>query len=489
MHVQLRLDGKQPRRWHIGLLQALAALPGVTASANAAPGPGALPASTALLFRFESALHKIAPHHSAPVPASELAPFAPAGQGRPELVIDLCGDVPNDGARLWRLLFSGTPGETALLAALAGGQAPFVVLSEGARIITSARPGSERPDVLLAGFDDALGRVKALILGAVRDGGRQAATPVPPDPGSTRSAPVFNPVKTATGQIAAKLARRLERLRYHKPHWRIGWRKLQGRDLYDLRQHPASGWTDLPDDGQRFYADPFPIEYQGKTILFAEEFPYATSKGIISAVEFGPDGPLGTPQPVLELPCHLSYPFVFGREGQMWMIPESSGAGTIELFRAEKFPGGWVREAVLVSGLVAGDATLVEYGGTFWMFATVQGEGGSYSDALHLWSAPDFRGPWKPHPGNPVLIDKASARSAGRMVQRGGALLRPVQDCRAGYGSALGIARILQLDGQGYEQKVETVLGPGPLWPGQGLHTLNSGGGFEFIDGVGRSRR
>ena len=38
-------------------------------------------------------------------------------------------------------------------------------------------------------------------------------------------------------------------------------------------------------------------------------------KGVISAVEFGADGPLGAPQPVLETAGHLSYPYVFERDG------------------------------------------------------------------------------------------------------------------------------------------------------------------------------
>jgi len=117
------------------------------------------------------------------------------------------------------------------------------------------------------------------------------------------------------------------------------------------------------------------------------------------------------------------------------MIPESSRSATIDLYRATRFPGGWVHEAVLVAGVVASDATLLRHGGRGWLFATVGEGGGSYSDTLHLWHADDFRGPWAPHPGNPVLIDVASARPAGPIVLRDGALIRPVQDCRGGYGS------------------------------------------------------
>ncbi|TGT23202.1 formyl transferase, partial [Mesorhizobium sp. M4B.F.Ca.ET.172.01.1.1] len=169
----------------------------------------------------------------------------------------------------------------------------------------------------------------------------------------------------------------------------------------------------------------------------------------------------------LELPYHLSYPFVFERDGEMWMVPESSANRTVDLYRATAFPGGWVKETTLLSDIVASDATLVEHGGRWWMFATVRDGGGAFSDQLHLWSAPDFRGPWTAHPKNPVLIDIATARPAGRMVSRNGQLLRPVQDCRRSYGAALGIARVTQLDEAGFEQVVETILNPGTGWAGR----------------------
>ena len=170
------------------------------------------------------------------------------------------------------------------------------------------------------------------------------------------------------------------------------------------------------------------------------------------------------------------------------MIPETCAAGTVELYRATHYPGGWVKEATLLSGLVASDVTIFEQGERWWMFATLK-NGASYSDALHLWTAADFRGPWTPHAKNPVLIDIAAARPAGRIIERDGQLWRPAQDCRKGYGHALALARITQLDDAGFAQKVETVLSAGPFWTGRRLHTLNEAGGFEFIDGSGIAKR
>jgi hypothetical protein len=139
--------------------------------------------------------------------------------------------------------------------------------------------------------------------------------------------------------------------------------------------------------------------------------------------------------------------------------------------------------------VVASDATLSEHDGRWWMFATVRDGGGSYSDALHLWSAPALLGPWVPHRRNPVLVDLATARPAGRVVRRGDMLVRPFQDCRKGYGTALGLAEIIRLDDDHFEQRVETILRPGPLWPGHRLHTLNRAGVLECIDGSASRRK
>jgi hypothetical protein len=290
-------------------------------------------------------------------------------------------------------------------------------------------------------------------------------------------------LRAAATRALKGAARHVYRSCFHTPHWRIGWRKLSGGDLFDLRRLSDGSWSRLADDGRRFYADPFPIVHRGRLTLFVEEFEHRLGKGVISAVEFGPDGPIGAPEIVLEQPGHLSYPFVFESQGSLWMIPESSSAGVVNLFRCTNFPGRWVYEATLISGIVASDATLFERNGVWWMFATVRDGGGSFSDALHLWSAPGFRGPWTPHPRNPVLIDIASARPAGRFVERDGMLFRPVQDCRKGYGAALGIARVDTLDFEAYSQTVETFLTPGPKWRGRRLHTVNAAGGYEFIDG------
>lgn len=82
-----------------------------------------------------------------------------------------------------------------------------------------------------------------------------------------------------------------------------------------------------------------------------------------------------------------------------------------------------------------------------------------------------------------MLVDAAGARPAGRVVVDGGRLLRPAQDCRAGYGRAVNIFEVQRLDDEGFEQRQVDRLEPGPGWPGRRLHTWNRAGDLECIDG------
>ena len=100
-----------------------------------------------------------------------------------------------------------------------------------------------------------------------------------------------------------------------------------------------------------------------------------------------------------------------------------------------------------------------------------------------------LQGPWRPHAGNPVLVDQAAARPAGAIVARHGKLWRPVQDCAGGYGTGIGFAEITRLDHDGFAQQVHGVLRADPAWPGRRLHTLNRAGRLECIDGSAYSPR
>lgn len=408
-----------------------------------------------------------------------------------ELEIDLTGMSHGDAkARTLRPVYEDALVEEAAAASLLAGRIPSIGVSDsdapGFPLMT--RPAVEHLHDLGRSLDNLNARLVS-ILARAADMAARGRNVAGEEALALRDAAAW----TASGAFATltHAARHfLARLLRRSPHWYVGWRHAAADRLTETMEIPHGGWNVLPDDGRRFYADPMIVTWQGRQFIFMEEFPYATAKGIVSAVEMGPDGPIGVPQPVFEASGHLSYPFVFERDGAMWMVPESSSSSTVDLYRAENFPTGWKHVARLVNGIGVGDATVVEHGGRLWLTGTVGGGDASTWDALHLWSADRLEGPWRAHSENPVLLDALGARPAGAFYRKGGELWRPAQDCTNGYGAGLAFCRVTKLDDEGFAQEIGAVLRAGGTdWPGSGLHTVNWADGLEVVDGCRDRRR
>jgi hypothetical protein len=211
----------------------------------------------------------------------------------------------------------------------------------------------------------------------------------------------------------------------------------------------------------RFWADPFAVAYQGRYFIFFEELVLHAPKGRLAAIEVFENADPGEAKIILELPYHLSYPFVFDWEGTLYMIPETAANRTVELYRCEEFPNRWRLHQVLLDNINAVDATLWSGRGRCWMFVNVAEPGVTNIDELHLyWSATPF-GPWTAHPRNPLVSDVRCARPAGPLFSRGGELYRPSQDCSVAYGHSVLINRVENLGEDGYRETAVDRIAPG----------------------------
>jgi len=261
--------------------------------------------------------------------------------------------------------------------------------------------------------------------------------------------------------------------------WRLMSAPLAAGEPLDWRKFTP---IRLPRD--RSWADPFIVENDGRLHIFLEEYPLATKRGHITCLMLDENGKIATRTPVLERPYHLSYPFVFERWGEWYMIPETSGNRTVEIYRCTCFPSEWVFEKTLLKDIHAVDATLLEHAGRWWMFANVAEEQGSSAwDSLHLFYSDDpLSENWIPHPLNPIVSDVRSARPAGRIFLRDGMLYRPSQVSVPRYGYALRLNRIDRLTSTEYaETSVKTLVPP----RGRNIlatHTFNTLGDLAVID-------
>ena len=480
LRIRLLLDAARARIWHRRLAEGLTAR-GHQVSLEVRRGGPAAPLAVPLLLTLEGLVYR---QNGMTASAAWHLPVQASPADSLDLILDMTGATEALGStRTLRPVYANALLEEAVIAAVLSGSTPEIGILDSASGTAPrmSRAAIERPRVLCKALDNLCARLATIFAAAVEDiaHGRdlQGRTGAPLD---RSAAAQLTMLAALTGRARAALTS----LSSKAPHWFVGWRQADADRISQTLRAPTSGWTRLPDDGARFYADPFVFRKDERTWLFLEEFPYAVGKALISVVELGPDGPLGTPRPIIERSYHLSYPFVFERDGEIWMLPETSAAHRVELLRATKFPDAWETAAILIESKDVADATIVEHDNRLWLFGSQSENDESSWDALHIWHAATLTGDWQPHERNPVLIDAGSARPAGAFFRRNGELWRPAQDCTRGYGSGLTLARITKLNEQRFSQEVQTVLYPDAAWPGIGLHTLNWSAGFEVVDGA-----
>ncbi len=238
-----------------------------------------------------------------------------------------------------------------------------------------------------------------------------------------------------------------------------------------------------------YWADPFPFRHEGSLYVFVEEYDQQLGKGHIAVQPFDQRGPCGNAVRVLEANHHLSYPFVFAHEGEIYLMPESSDRGTIDIYRCLRFPDQWTHSCTLFEGLYAVDSTLFYREGHWWLFTCLapHPQSPARSELFLYYADSPLAARWTPHPLNPVVSDVRWARPAGRIAEVAGRLLRPAQDCSRRYGYGLRLMEIVEWDTQRYaEREYKQYL---PQGKRLGMHTFNRDMDWTFVDIKSRARR
>lgn len=278
-----------------------------------------------------------------------------------------------------------------------------------------------------------------------------------------------------------------------RPVWSIS--VLEGASLASLApsprcRHPALAAADVRDAPAEFVADPFLLSRDGRLHLFFELYHRKRRRGEIARASSADGLRWDYEGSVLRAPHHLSYPFVFEADGEVYLMPESYQARDIALYRAAPFPSRWERAATLVSGRPYVDPTLLSHEGRHYLFA-----GESFRGDLHLFVAESLRGPWRTHPASPVVrADARHARPAGRFLRDAQGWIRLAQSTEPVYGAFISAFRITRLDADAYAEEpmapYPLLAGSGSGWNAFGMHHLDAlrredGSWFALADGLG----
>src|SRR5262245_48931055 len=244
-------------------------------------------------------------------------------------------------------------------------------------------------------------------------------------------------------------------------------------------------------DGQPadcFFADPFLLDVADDTLrLLVEQYRYSSRTKQLVELELTRSGRMVSARAPRGLPGRASYPFLHSIGEDLYCIPETSSAEQATAFKRSS-AAEWSSDRPLLSGFQAVDSTLLQYGGRWWLFCTKQGD--EDQTELHLFVAPEWSGPWTPHPLNPVKSDTRSSRPAGACFTIDGTIYRPAQNCARRYGAGITINRIDELSPCAFRETPVLSLRPASssVWP-DGLHTINSRGGVTVVDGLRVERR
>ena len=275
--------------------------------------------------------------------------------------------------------------------------------------------------------------------------------------------------------------RLLREVIFERDQWNIGVIDAPIETLLQPDVRPRIRWLPRPRSAT-FIADPFGVTVGGNSYLFYEFFDYREYRGRVFGARLAEDGTTTGEVELFPSATHLSYPYIFTWDGEIYCIPEMGQTRKVVLYKARRLPGEWREVGVLLDGVSAIDSTVFRHDGRWWLFHTDRELDGRTD--LFAWHAASLNGPWTPHAETPVKRDIRSARPAGTPFVHNGQLYRPAQDHSRTYGGRVVFNRVDELSPRHFSETPQAFLDPerDGAYP-DGVHTVSAMGNRTLVDG------
>lgn len=231
----------------------------------------------------------------------------------------------------------------------------------------------------------------------------------------------------------------------------------EGRNIFDLSHQKTIKEIRPPAisiiDTHEVFADPFLFVKNNQLFLFYEDLGVYGEKGVIKMTCSDNLRDWTKPVIVLQEKFHLSFPFVFEDNGEVYMIPETYQDLSVRLYRGNEDMTEWVYEKTLLHGEKYVDSFVHLHEGIYFLFAPVELSDHNYFQ--NLYYSTSLFGNWILHPSSPIAFGKDIARNAGAMCCYDNKMYRPAQNCTIRYGGNIGICNVEILSTIDYKEKLQ----------------------------------
>ncbi len=240
----------------------------------------------------------------------------------------------------------------------------------------------------------------------------------------------------------------------------------------------------LPNTIRYWAADPFIISNENQDYLFFEMYDRFKGKGVIG-YRIIENGRVGKMKVAYEATTHLSFPFVFKYNGDIYMLPENAKGKELVLLKATNFPQEWEIAQKWLAGKSVCDSVLFRLGKDVFMF-TQEFEKDYKLDCLNAYIYDN--GVWRPCDNNLIVQDISNARMAGDIIFEENKVIRVAQNCQGTYGKGIKFNYLKFLSSEEYREECfnEILASDINIKRGkhnyQGIHTYNQNQRYEVID-------
>jgi hypothetical protein len=237
----------------------------------------------------------------------------------------------------------------------------------------------------------------------------------------------------------------------------------------------------------RYFADPFVIKRNVKHYVFVEDYIKKDSKAVISVIEIDNNDNHKYFTNIIEEDFHLSFPFIFEYENDLFMIPESSKNKDIRLYKCIKFPDKWIYCYNLISNIHAADTILFKKSNLYWLLTTSSMDN-DYSSQLNIFFSDNpLSKRWTAHKKNPVRYDINNGRNGGLLIDNN-ELIRATQTYdynkygQNQYGRKINLNVIKDISESNFVESYKYSINPDFKRNILGTHTINSINNFTVLD-------